>query len=93
MILKMKKNWKFLNLCGLSTESFLAIWPSQYKFLTNEFLMKKECVFHKMTIQGIDVKLRFFYLALENSQTAQMPPGKKPKKYSFGLELSDSVRL
>ena len=36
MILKMKKN-----LCGLSTERFLAIWPSQYKFLTNEFLMKK----------------------------------------------------
>ena len=28
-----KKNWKFLDLCGLSTESFLAIWPSQYKFL------------------------------------------------------------
>ena len=25
---KMKKNSKFLNICGLSSESFLAIWPS-----------------------------------------------------------------
>ena len=41
MILKMKKNWKFLILCGLSTERFLAIWPFQYKFLINEFLMEK----------------------------------------------------
>ena len=38
MILKMKQK---LEVCGLSSESFLAIWPSQYKFLTNEFLMKK----------------------------------------------------
>ena len=38
-----EKNYKFLNLCCLSTESFLAIWPSQYKFLINEFLIK-ECV-------------------------------------------------
>ena len=45
MILKMKKKIKFLNLCGLSTESFLAIWPSQYKFLINEILIKKICVF------------------------------------------------
>ena len=36
-----KKMYKFLNLCGLSTESFLAIWPSQYKFFVNEFLIKK----------------------------------------------------
>ena len=42
-----KKNWKFLNLFGLSTESFLAISPSQYKFLTKEFLMKNRCVVHK----------------------------------------------
>ena len=39
----MKNNYKFLNLCGLSTESFLAIWPSQYKFLINEFFIKKVC--------------------------------------------------
>ena len=44
MIRKRKKNYKCLNLCGLSTESFLAIWPSQYKCLINEFLTKK-CVF------------------------------------------------
>ena len=43
MILKMKKNYKFFNLCSLNTDSFLVIWPSQYKFLTNEFLIKK-CV-------------------------------------------------
>ena len=36
-----EKNYKFLNLFGLSTESFLEIWLSQYKFLSNEFLMKK----------------------------------------------------
>ena len=39
----MKKNYKFLNLCGLSTEIFLVSWPSQYKFLTNEFLIKEKC--------------------------------------------------
>ena len=37
----MKNSYKFFNLCGLSTESFLASWPSQYKFLINEFLIKK----------------------------------------------------
>ena len=31
---------KFLNLRDLSTESFLAIWLYQYKFLIKEFLMK-----------------------------------------------------
>ena len=30
-----------LRRCGLSTESFLTIWLSQYKFLINEFLIKK----------------------------------------------------
>ena len=30
----------------MSTESFLAIWPSQYKFLTNEFLLKKSVYAH-----------------------------------------------
>ena len=44
MILKM--NNEFLNLYGLSTESFLEIWPSQDKFLTNESLIKKKCVIH-----------------------------------------------
>ena len=47
MILKMKKEkQKKLegNLCGFSTESFLAIWLSQHKFLTNEFLIKEKCV-------------------------------------------------
>ena len=36
-----KKDYKFLYLSDLSTEGFLAIWPSQYKFLINEFLIKK----------------------------------------------------
>ena len=27
----------------LSTDSFLAIWQSQYKFLANEFLIRKVC--------------------------------------------------
>ena len=40
-----EKNYKFLNLCSLSTETFLAIWPSQYKFLENEFLIKKSVYF------------------------------------------------
>ena len=26
------EKWKFFNLCGLSTECLLAIWPSQYQF-------------------------------------------------------------
>ena len=43
IILKMKKNIEFFNLGGLSFESFLAIWPPQYKFLINEFVMKKVC--------------------------------------------------
>ena len=38
-----RKNYKLLNLCGLSTESFLAIWLSRYKSLTKEFLIKKMC--------------------------------------------------
>ena len=37
---KMKKNGKFLDLRGLSTESFLAIWLSHLKLLINEFLIK-----------------------------------------------------
>ena len=38
-IQKWKKNYKFRNLRGLSTESFLAIWLSQYKFI-----ILKKCV-------------------------------------------------
>ena len=44
----MEKNYKFLNLCSVSTETFLAIWSSQYKFLINEVLIKK-CVFDRLT--------------------------------------------
>ena len=43
MIKNKEKNYKFLNLGSLSTESFLAIWLSQYKFLTNEYSYKKVC--------------------------------------------------
>ena len=43
----MKKYYKFLNLCSLSTASFLVIWPSQYKFLINEFVIKR-CVFRRV---------------------------------------------
>ena len=32
---------KFLNRCGLSTESLLAIWLSQHKVLINYFVIKK----------------------------------------------------
>ena len=46
----MKK--KFLSLCGLSTERFLAIWLPQYEFLINEFLIK-QCVFPKIQISKI----------------------------------------
>ena len=35
--------------------------------------------FEKITIQGVDVKFLSFDMALENWQTAQMPPGKSPK--------------
>ena len=34
-----KKDCWFLNLCGFSTESFLAIWPSQCKFLVKKCVM------------------------------------------------------
>ena len=47
-----KKIKSFFSLCGLSTESFLAIWPSQYKFLIYEFLIKKY-VFRKIQISKI----------------------------------------
>ena len=40
----MKKIYKFLHLCSLSTESFSAIWPSHYKFLKDEFLIKNMCL-------------------------------------------------
>ena len=40
----------------------------------------------------MDVKFWSFDIALENWQTAQMPPGKSPEKSPFGLELSVSVR-
>ena len=39
-----RKNYKFLRLRGLSTESFLAIWLFQCKFLIKKFRAKK-CVF------------------------------------------------
>ena len=32
IILKMERSCKFVNLCGLRAESFLAIWLPQYKF-------------------------------------------------------------
>ena len=56
----MKKSDKFLNLCGLSTESFLASWPSQYKFRIKEFLIKK-CVPDFRTILKIFRKIIKFY--------------------------------
>ena len=39
---KKKNNYKFPNLCGLSTESILAISLSLYKFLIKEFLVKTQ---------------------------------------------------
>ena len=39
--------------------------------------------FEKITIQGADVKFSSFDMALENWQTAQMPPGKSPKIISL----------
>ena len=53
-----KKKQKFLNLCGLSTESFLAIWPPQYKFLINEFLIKK-CDFKVPTVKSVLPREKF----------------------------------
>ena len=44
MIRKVKKNYKFLNLCGLSTESFLAIWPSQVQVSYKRVSYKKVCI-------------------------------------------------
>ena len=57
-IMKMKKktNVKFLN---LGTENFLAIWPYQYKFLLNEFLIKK-CVIIQNYNHTALVSKRFF---------------------------------
>ena len=54
MLRKMKKkNYKFLNLCGLSTENFLAIWPSQYKFLS----YNKKGVFILLILVGAGLPL------------------------------------
>ena len=58
------------------------------KFLKQEFHMHQlnSCQmgkFEKITIQGIDVKFSSFDMALENWQTAQMPPGKSPKIISL----------
>ena len=49
-----KKNKKFLNLCGLSTESFLAIGPSQYKFLI------KKCHFKVPTVKSVLPRGKFY---------------------------------
>ena len=38
------KAYRFLNLRGLITQSFLAIWLPKYEILTREFIVKK-CVF------------------------------------------------
>ena len=40
--------------------------------------------FENITIQGVDVKFSSFDMALENWQTAQMPPGKSQKIISLG---------
>ena len=42
--------------CGLSTESLLTIWPSQYKFLINEFLIKKR-VYLVSIVNGRDLEI------------------------------------
>ena len=47
----------------------------------NSYQMGK---FEKITIQ-VDVKFSSFDMALENWQTAQMPPGKSPKIISLGI--------
>ena len=49
-------------------------------------------LFQKTTIQGDKCKLLIIDIALENLQTAQMPPGKSSEKSPFGLELSVSIR-
>ena len=48
-----EKNWKFINLCGLSTESFLAIRPSQYKFLI-------KCHFKVPTVKSVLPRGKFY---------------------------------
>ena len=47
---KMEEKNTFLNLRGLSTGSFLAIWLSQYKFLIKEFLTKRKRVCENLLI-------------------------------------------
>ena len=57
----MKKKYKFLDLCGLSTESFLEIWPSQFKFLADEFLTKK--------VYGTDLNIHYIYIYFSLADT------------------------
>ena len=51
MILKMKRKTRSFLTFVVTTESFLAIGPSQYKFLINEFLMKKSV--HCLIVQTL----------------------------------------
>ena len=57
----------FLDLCGLSTESVLEIWPSQFKFLTNEFLTKKSVYVKETDISPIYLLLKV-YFSLANTE-------------------------
>ena len=42
--MKRNKNYKLLNLGGLSTERFLVFWLFQNKFPVKEFLLRNVCV-------------------------------------------------
>ena len=58
MIRKRKKSYKFLNLLGLSIESFSAIWLSLYEFLVKKVCTRNTvvCVFFLETcLPGVSV--------------------------------------
>ena len=54
----------------MSTESFLAIWQSQYKFLTNEFLLKKSVYAHGL--YGNDSVLGQAFFRQQQAYVAQI---------------------
>ena len=82
----------FLNLCGLSTESFSAIWSFQYKFLMNEFLIKK-CVFsmNSRALSKIELIMGGILQNKRMRQCGMLPPPPPPPISFERLKLPQQI--
>ena len=89
MILKIKrkKTRSFLTFVALSIESFLAIWPSQYKFL-----MKKVCISsaHRSLADATILTERYKLLYCREIERAQLV-GSKYRLIKDGNKLKQGL--